>query len=80
MSDSTKTVTILNTDQGQAIVLPHEFRIPSDRVAVRRAGDAVILEPVRASQWPAGFFESIRIDDPLFARPDQGALPPVPAL
>jgi virulence-associated protein VagC len=80
MSEMPKTVTILDTDQGQTIVLPREFRIAGDRAAVRRAGDAVILEPIKPSQWPLGFFESIRVDDPLFARPDQGELPPLPAL
>ena len=80
MSDSTRTIPILDTDQGQTLVLPHEFRFQSDRVAVRRAGEALILEPIKDSQWPAGFFESIRIDDPEFTRPDQGVLPPIPAL
>jgi virulence-associated protein VagC len=80
MSDATRTIAILDTDQGQTIVLPQEFRIPGDRAAVRRAGDAVILEPVKPLQWPTGFFERIRVDDPLFARQEQGAMPPIPAL
>lgn len=80
MNASTRTVTILDTDQGQAIVLPHDFRIAGDRAALRRAGDAIILEPLKDTQWPAGFFESIRIEDPNFTRPNQGELPPVPAL
>lgn len=80
MSDTTRTVSILNTEEGQAIVLPHDFRIAGDRAALRRAGDSIILEPVKDTQWPEGFFESIRIDDPNFMRPDQGELPPVPAL
>jgi hypothetical protein len=33
--------------------------------------------PVKASTWPEGFFESIRIDDVNFTRPDQGELPPI---
>ena len=76
MSDTSRIIEIQSTDRGQALVLPREFHIPSDRATVRRAGEAVILEPVKGGQWPPGFFESIRIDDPLFARPDQGALPP----
>jgi hypothetical protein len=31
----------------------------------------------KASTWPEGFFESIRIDDANFTRPEQGELPPV---
>ena len=30
--------------------------------------------------WPTGFFEEIRITDPMFMRPAQGEMPPVPAL
>jgi uncharacterized protein (DUF433 family) len=32
------------------------------------------------ANWPERFFENIRIDDPTFARPDQGLFPPVPSL
>jgi predicted DNA-binding antitoxin AbrB/MazE fold protein len=30
------------------------------------------------THWPAGFFEAIRIEDPAFARPIQGPIPPAP--
>lgn len=40
-------------------------------------GDAIVLEPLKAKAWPAGFFDSIHITDPAFARPDQGQLPAV---
>jgi virulence-associated protein VagC len=76
MNTTSRIVTIFDSEQGQTILLPSEFRIAS----LRRAGDAIILEPVKDTQWPEGFFESIRIDDPSFTRPDQGELPPVPAL
>jgi hypothetical protein len=49
-------------------------------VSIRREGDAVILEPVKPAHWPEHFFEDIHIDDPGFARPPQGAIPPVPLL
>jgi tRNA(fMet)-specific endonuclease VapC len=80
MNESPRTLDILVTARGQAVVLPDEFRFQGDKVTARRAGEAVILEPIKPSQWPAGFFESIKIDDPAFVRPDQGALPPAPAL
>jgi hypothetical protein len=38
----------------------------------RREGEAVILEPVKPSSWPPGFFVRIRIDEPAFTRPEQG--------
>jgi virulence-associated protein VagC len=79
MNAPVKTVEVVATDRGQTVVLPDEFRFQTDRVSVRRAGDAVILEPVRPAQWPPGFFLAIGIIDPAFARPDQGNLPPAPA-
>jgi len=74
-----KTVEILQTSTGQAIPLPDEFRFDTPTVSIRREGDAVILEPVRPAHWPEHFFEDIRVDDPAFARPDQGAIPPAPS-
>ena len=74
-----KTVEILETSNGQAVPLPEEFRFETPTVSIRRDGDAVILEPVKSAHWPAAFFDVIRIDDPAFARPDQGATPPAPS-
>jgi antitoxin VapB len=75
-----KTIEILETGNGQAIPLPEEFRFSTHTVSIRRQGDALILEPVKPAQWPDHFFEDIRIDDPAFERPDQGATPPAPSL
>jgi len=74
-----KTVEIVETSQGQAVPLPEEFRFATSTVSIRREGDAVILEPFKPAQWPLGFFEDIRIDDPAFVRPPQGATPPAPS-
>jgi virulence-associated protein VagC len=49
--------------------MPKEFRFATRTVAIRREGDAVILEPIRARSWPAGFFASIKIADRGFRRP-----------
>jgi virulence-associated protein VagC len=59
--------------------LPDEFRFASDTVSIRRQGEAVILEPIKASNWPDGFFDAIRIDDPAFVRPPQGTTPQAPS-
>jgi virulence-associated protein VagC len=75
-----KTVEIVETDTGQAVPLPEEFHFATRMVSIRRDGEAVILEPIKSSHWPARFFDAIRIDDPAFARPDQGPTPPVPRL
>jgi len=37
---------LFNVDDDQAVRLPKEFRMPGDRVQIRRSGDSVILEPV----------------------------------
>ena len=75
-----KTVEITETNRGQTISLPEEFRFSTSTVSIRREGTAVILEPARPTQWPDGFFEAIAIDDPKFVRPDQGIAPPAPVL
>jgi virulence-associated protein VagC len=71
---------IVHIGDGQAVKLPEEFRFETESVSIRREGEAVILEPMKPSAWPKGFFEAIRIDDPTFDRADQGLVPPAPAL
>lgn len=51
-----------------------DFRIEGREVSIRRLGDGVLLEPLKVEEWPDGYFESIRIDDPEFGRPEQGEL------
>jgi antitoxin VapB len=71
---------VFQSGNGQAVLLPHGFEFNSSEVAVRREGDAVILEPIKPRGWPKDFFESIRVDDPAFARPLQGMMPPAPEI
>ncbi|WP_254511601.1 antitoxin [Anatilimnocola floriformis] len=73
-----KTAELIEVHGLQAIQLPNEFRFNGSSVSIRKAGDAVILEPLKPSHWPPGFFEAIRIEDPAFERPDQGEMPPAP--
>ena len=75
-----QTAEIFHTDGTQAVKLPDGFRFEGDTVSIRREGEAVILEPVKPATWPLGFFDSIRIDDPAFARPEQGQVPRAPSL
>lgn len=74
------TAEVIDIRGAQAVKLPDEFRFEGDKVSIRREGKAVILEPVPPTTWPEGFFDRIRIDDPSFARPDQGVTPPAPTL
>ena len=75
-----KFAEVIELDGTQVVKLPDEFRFGGPTVSVRKAGEAVILEPLKAATWPARFFDEIRINDPAFARPDQGRMPPVPTL
>lgn len=64
----------------QAVRLPKEFRFNGDEVEIERDGDAVVLRPLKKRGWPEGFFESIRIEDESFARPEQPPMPEQAAL
>lgn len=75
-----RIVEIVETDDGQTVRLPEEFRFYTPTVSIRKEGTAIILEPIKPTTWPEGFFEKIRIDDPTFVRPDQGEMPPAPVL
>lgn len=71
------TTTIFSNGRSQAVRIPKELRFDSKQVSIRRIGDGVLLLPLKATTWPEGFFDKIRIDDANFTRPDQGELPPI---
>ena len=71
------TTTLFTNGRSQAVRIPKELRFEGREVSIRRMGDGVLLVPVKASSWPDGFFESIRIEDDRFTRPDQGELPSI---
>lgn len=71
------TTTIFSNGRSQAVRIPKELRFEGREVSIRRMGDGVLLTPVKASTWPDGFFDNIRINDVHFARPDPGELPPI---
>lgn len=80
LGNAMNTAEIIRTDGTQAVKLPEGFQFAGDAVSIRREGEAVILEPVKPSTWPPGFFDDIRIDDRAFARPEQGSVPRAPSL
>jgi virulence-associated protein VagC len=75
-----KTAEVIELEGMQAVKLPDDFRFDGESVWISRQGDAVILQPMKSAEWPAAFFEDIRIDDPAFCRPEQGQAPPAPLL
>jgi len=74
------TTEIFQTGDGQVVRLPQGFEFSASEVAIRRDGEAVILEPIKTGNWPEKFFDEIRIDDPAFRRPEQGAMPVAPEI
>ena len=52
---------IFRTGGSLAVRLPKEFRLPGREVSIRRAGTAVVLEPLRrAIGWSAEFVAFLR--------------------
>ena len=59
-----RTAEVVEFQGTQAIKLPDDFRFDGRVARISRQGDAVILQPMkREAEWPATFFEDIRIDD-----------------
>jgi virulence-associated protein VagC len=75
-----KVGEIVRMDGCQLVKLPEEFQLEGDNVSIRRQGESLVLQPIKPATCPLGFFDRIRLDDPAFARPAQGRVPPVPIL
>lgn len=71
-----KRAKVFWTGRSQAVRLPKAYRFHGDEVAIRRDGDAVVLEPIEKRAWPPGYWRSFGplADD--FERPEP--LPPTP--
>lgn len=63
---------LFKNGRSQAVRLPKEFRFEGTEVKISKQGEKVILEPVKKSQWPDGFWD-IFTPDPDFETP--AALP-----
>jgi virulence-associated protein VagC len=74
------TAEVVDMGGSQIVRLPEGIHLETGVVSIRQEGEAVILEPIKPRTWPDGFFEAIRISDPKFVRPEQGAAPPLPSL
>ena len=74
------TTTVFLNGRSQAVRIPKELRFDAKEVSIRRLGDGIVLEPIKSSEWPEGFFEDILITDGEFRRGEQGKLPPTPDL
>lgn len=75
-SDVPKRAKVFWTGRSQAVRLPKEFRFEDGEVAIRREGDRVILEPIRAAPgWPKGYWDRLRELTKGFTFPDIEPLP-----
>jgi virulence-associated protein VagC len=50
---------LFTNGRSQAVRLPKEFRFEGKEVAIRKEGDAVVLQPVAKRQWPSGYWQRI---------------------
>ncbi|WP_155309047.1 antitoxin [Desulfosarcina ovata] len=64
---------IFMNGRSQAVRLPKAFRFEGSEVRIRKQGEKVILEPIKKTKWPDGFWD-IFTPDPQFETP--APLPP----
>lgn len=63
---------IFRSGNSMALRIPKQLNPREGEVSIEQVGDRWIVQPVKPRGWPKGFFRQICIDDPAFARPDQG--------
>jgi len=51
------TAKLFMNGRSQAVRLPKEFRFEGTKVRIRKQGDKVILEPIKKTKWPDGFWD-----------------------
>ena len=67
------TAKIFWSGNSQAVRLPEELRFEpgTEEVAIRRQGEQIILEPVKAEEWPDDFWRAFEGMPEGFERPAQ---------
>ncbi len=53
---------IFKNGRSQAVRLPKEFRFKGNQVKIMKKGHKVILEPIKRTKWPDGFWENFPVD------------------
>lgn len=71
-----KRAKVFWTGRSQAVRLPKDYRFEGHEVAIRRDGDAVVLEPIEKRAWPPGYWRSFGPVGDDFEKPEP--LPPTP--
>lgn len=60
---------LFKNGRSQAVRLPKAFRFEGTEVRIRKQGAKVILEPMKKSTWPEGFWDMFT-SDPQFETPE----------
>jgi antitoxin VapB len=71
------TAKLFMNGRSQAVRLPREFRFRGREVRIRREGDAVVLEPMKRTSWPHGYWETLPVLDDAFELPADPVPPPL---
>jgi len=61
--------TVFRSGNSQAVRIPAALRLNCDEVIIRREGAALVIEPVGADGWPAGYFAAIEAGSSLVRAP-----------
>lgn len=69
----TTTAKLFTHERSQAVRLPEELRLRGTEVRISREGERIILEPLKPTRWPPGFWD-LFTPDPDFEVPS-----PLPA-
>ena len=74
-SPQTAVAKLFMNGRSQAVRLPKEFRLPGDKVRVRREGDTIVLIPFERD-WDALWAEIDRLVQGQFPEREQPPMPP----
>ncbi|NHO34386.1 antitoxin [Acetobacter fallax] len=65
-----REVKLFRNNRSQAVRIPVEFELPGDRVLIRRDGDRLVLEPVKAPSTLKELLAAWRTEPPLAPEDD----------
>ena len=64
---------VFKSGNSLALRLPKELKAKPGEMKILQEGERWIVTPIKPREWPAGFFESIQLEEPeKFERPPQG--------
>ncbi len=64
---------VFKSGNSMALRIPKELEPSEGEMRIERKGNSWVVEPVASKSWPRNFFKKVRIEDPAFVRPEQGA-------